>query len=75
MRPATRETAVLVALLACEYDACALRLPDSALQTLGFSAGLLGGKRVGRAEEAMSRAIWWYNRDVASGAIQAAGRR
>lgn len=45
-----------------------------ALQTAGFSAGWLGQRRVGRAEEAMSRAIWWYNRDVARTSA-AAGRR
>lgn len=45
-----------------------------ALQTLGFSAGWLGQRRVGRAEEAMSRAVWWYNRDVARGS-PATGRR
>lgn len=46
-----------------------------ALQALGFSTGWLGQSRVARAEDAMSRAIWWYNRDVARGASVAAGRR
>lgn len=35
------------------------------LQATGFAGGWLGQRRVRRAKEALSRAIWWYNRDVA----------
>lgn len=38
-----------------------------AAQTAGFLVISLGERRVTRAREAMSRAVWWYNRDVAAG--------
>lgn len=34
------------------------------LQATGFAGGWLGKRRVTHAKEALSRAIWWYNRDV-----------
>lgn len=36
-------------------------------QAAGFVVVWLGQRRVTRAREAMSRAVWWYNRDVAAG--------
>lgn len=36
-------------------------------QAAGFMVVWLGQRRVTRAREAMSRAVWWYNRDVAAG--------
>jgi hypothetical protein len=38
-----------------------------AAQTAGFLVTSLGQRRVTTAKEAMSRAVWWYNRDVAAG--------